>query len=319
MAATAVLAVSVLPSPITAKEFALFQALIHREAGIYLSEPKKALVVGRLARRLRDLGLGSFAAYHQVVQEDAEELVRMLDCISTNETHFFREPRQFEFLEQRVFPEWTSQAAAGLRPRRVRVWSAGCSTGEEPYSLAMALLLHFPPSAGWEIDILGTDLSTRVLKRARAGVWPIEKTREIPPRYLKPFMLKGVGSQEGKIKAGPEIQALVCFQRLNLNETSYAVNGPFDLVFCRNVLIYFDPPSKIRVVHRLLGQLASDGYLFLGHAESLTGLTDRTRSVGPTVYVHAARATSPATVTGARGRPLAAGVENQSALTRARR
>jgi chemotaxis protein methyltransferase CheR len=281
------------PVAITPREFALFQSLILREAGIYLSEAKQALVVGRLARRLRALGLRSFAASHAVVREDEAERVRMLDCISTNETHFFREPRQFEFLERTVFPDWESRAAAGLRARRVRAWSAGCSTGEEPYSLAMALLERFPPSAGWEIDILATDLSTRVLERARAAVWPMSKASEIPPRHLKAFMLRGVGSQQGRLKAGPEIRALVRFERLNLNDDGEAAPGPFDLVFCRNVLIYFDAPSKRRVVHRLLERLAPEGYLFLGHAESLTGLTERARSVGPTVYASAAPASPP--------------------------
>jgi chemotaxis protein methyltransferase CheR len=158
----------------------------------------------------------------------------------------------------------------------------------------MALLHRFPPSAGWEIDVLGTDLSTRALERARAAVWPMEKAREVSPRYLRPFMLRGVASQEGRIKAGPEIRALVRFERLNLNDTSYPLSGLFDLVFCRNVLIYFDAPSKQRVVHRLLGHLAPDGYLFLGHAESLTGLNDRARSVGPTVYAHGVRTAPPA-------------------------
>ena len=217
----------------------------------------------------------------------------MLDCICTYETHFFREPRQFEFLERRVVPEWTARAAAGA-PRRIRAWSAGCSTGEEPYSLAMVLLAHFPPSAGWSVEILASDLSSRALERARAGLWTIDKASEIPHPYLKAFMLRGRGSQEGLMKAGPEIRSLLRFQRVNLAEERYPVAGPFDLVFCRNVLIYFDPPGKTRVVERLLEQIAPGGYLFLGHAESLTGLSDRGRSVGPTVYVRAGEPRPPA-------------------------
>jgi len=272
---------------ISAKEFALFRDLIQRESGIFLSEAKKALVVGRLGRRLRELGLRSLAAYYRLLVEgDEQERTRMLDCICTNETHFFREPRQFEFLEQRVFPDWAARAAAG-RPRRIRAWSAACSTGEEPYSLAMTLLAHFPPSSGWTLEILASDLSTRALDQARAGLWSVDKAREIPERYLKAFMLRGTGAQEGVMKAGPEIRSLLRFQRVNLNQDRYPVQGPFDLVFCRNVLIYFDVASKARVVHRLLDELAPGGYLFLGHAESLTGLSDRGRSVGPTVYVRA--------------------------------
>jgi chemotaxis protein methyltransferase CheR len=272
---------------ISAKEFALFRDLIHRESGIYLSEAKKALVVGRLGRRLRELGLGSLEAYYRLLAEgDEEERARMLDCICTNETHFFREPRQFEFLVEQVFPEWEARAAAGM-PRRIRAWSAACSTGEEPYSLAMTLLAHFPPSSGWTLEILASDLSNRALDQARAGLWSVDKAREIPERYLKAFMLRGRGSQEGVMKAGLEIRSLVRFQRVNLNLDRYPVSGPFDLVFCRNVLIYFDVASKARVVDRLLDQLAPGGYLFLGHAESLTGLSERGRSVGPTVYVPA--------------------------------
>ena len=274
--------------PITQQEFKLFQELIYRKAGIYLAPSKKGLIEARLARRLRELGLSSFGAYyHRVVEEgDGGELVHLLNRISTNETHFLREPKQFEFLGQRVFPEWTSQGASGKRSRRIRVWSAGCSTGEEPYSLAMVLLEHFPPSAGWEIELLATDLSTRALELARTAVWPIAKVKEIPPRYLKRFMLKGTRTQEGKMKAGPEIRSVVRFERLNLNDELYPVTGLFDVIFCRNVLIYFDTQSRARVIHRLLNYLVPAGYFFVGHAESLHGVTGRVRNVMPTVYIN---------------------------------
>ena len=271
---------------LTAREFRLFQALIHREAGIHLSEAKKVLVEGRLARRLRELDL-DFAAYFHLVESDPRERVHMLDCICTNETHFFREPRQFEFLENEVFPEWRARAEAGRMARRVRVWSAGCSTGEEPYSVAMAFLSAFPPSSGWEIDIMATDLSTRVLDRAQAAVWPIDKAKEIPAPCLKAFMLRGSGPEEGRMKAGPLLRSRVRFQRVNLNAEPFTFAGRFDLVLCRNVLIYFDAASKARVVGRLLDRLDAQGYLLLGHAETVTGLGVRTRSVGPTVYAHA--------------------------------
>ena len=271
---------------LTPREFRLFQTLIQREAGIHLSDAKKVLVEGRLARRLRELGL-DFGAYYELVESDPQERVRMLDCICTNETHFFREPRQFEFLENQVFPAWRARADAGTMARRVRVWSAGCSTGEEPYSMAMAFLASFPPSSGWEIEIVATDLSTRVLDRAHAAVWPIDKAKEIPGAYLKAFMLQGSGPEEGRMKAGPLVRSRVRFQRLNLNAEPFTFAGRFDLVFCRNVLIYFDAASKARVVGRLLDRLDPQGYLLLGHAETVTGLNARTRSVGPTVYAHA--------------------------------
>jgi chemotaxis protein methyltransferase CheR len=274
------------PASLSERHFRLFQALIHREAGIHLSHPKKALVEGRLARRLRELGL-DFGAYYRLVESDEQERVRMLDCICTNETHFFREPKQFAFLESRVFPEWVTRTEGGRMPRRVRVWSAGCSTGEEPYSLAMSFLARFPPSSGWEIDILATDLSTRALEKARSAVWPLEKAKEIPSPYLKSFMLKGTGPQAGSMKAGPEIRSRVRFQRLNLNADPFPLADRFDLILCRNVLIYFDALSKGRVMGRLIDRLDAQGYLFLGHAETVAGLNARMCSAGPTVYVPA--------------------------------
>jgi chemotaxis protein methyltransferase CheR len=271
--------------PITKRVFSLFQQLVHREAGIYLTEAKKALLVGRLLRRLRAHGLDSFESYYRLVEEDAAERVRMLDCVSTNETHFFRDPRQVSFLEQTVCPGWEAAATAGTRSRCIRAWSAGCSTGEEPYSLAMTLLARLPPSAGWQVHILATDLSTRALERAHAAVFSVEKAAEIPTSLLKRFMFRGVGAEDGRMKVGPDVRALVTLQRLNLNDHPYPVPGEFDLILCRNVLIYFDRAAKERVIDNLVDHLAPGGYLMLGHAESLSGLTHRTRTAGPSVYM----------------------------------
>ncbi|MCP4663266.1 MAG: protein-glutamate O-methyltransferase CheR [bacterium] len=262
--------------PIHRDEFRLFQALIYREAGIFLSREKKELLVARLTRRLRTRGLRSFGAYYQLVKGDDEERAQMLDCICTNESHFFREPHHFEFLERELFPAW-----AASRRRRIRVWSAGCSTGEEPYSLAMTLLSHFP---GWWIEILATDLSTRALTQARSALWPLKKAKDIPPRYLKRFMLRGIRQQDGNMKAGPELRSLVRFERLNLSADELAPDSVFDLIFCRNVLIYFDSESRRRALDRILKHLAANGYFFLGHAESLSGINYRLRGVLPSVY-----------------------------------
>ncbi len=283
--------------PISEREFALLQGLIHREAGIFLAPVKKALLVGRLSKRLRALGLGTFGEYYdRIVEGDRDERVQMLDCISTNETHFFREPRQFEFLEKRVIPAWRERGA----PRVIRVWSAGCSTGEEPYSLAMLLLRHFPAGSGRQIEITATDLSTRALARAEEATWPLDKAGEVPLEYRRAFMLRGTGSKEGQMRAAPEIRAIVRFERLNLNDERYPIRGPFHLVFCRNVLIYFQAPTKLKVIHRLLDVLAPDGLLFLGHAESLNAVTDRVRSVVPTVYAPARHEPAGLAVAGAR-------------------
>jgi chemotaxis protein methyltransferase CheR len=275
---------------ISDRDFERFQDLIYRDAGIWLSHTKTALLTGRLAKRLRFHGLKSYKDYFQLVCESPEEHVQMLDAISTNETHFFRERKHFDLLASNIFPSWLETAAAGRRSRKIRVWSAGCSTGQEPYSLAMILLAHFPPSTGWEIEIVASDLSTRALGVAMKGIWPAELAAEIPRGYLKAFVLKGFGKQAGQIKAGPEIRSLIHFFRVNLNEATYPFSGKFDLIFCRNVLIYFDLRSREQVVRRLASFLSPDGYFFVGHAESLHGMSDVLRTSIPTVYRPAQKA-----------------------------
>jgi chemotaxis protein methyltransferase CheR len=177
--------------PIETHVFRRFQTLILRESGIRLADVKKALLTGRLSRRLRELHLTSFDDYFVRVEADEPEKVRMLDLITTNETRFFRESKQFDLLDSDVLPRWAEEARDGRRPRRVRAWSAGCSTGEEPYSLAMLLHSHFPNE--WDIEILATDLSTRALEKARTAVYSLEKSKEISPAFLKAYMLRGTG------------------------------------------------------------------------------------------------------------------------------
>jgi chemotaxis protein methyltransferase CheR len=269
-----------LTANLSTREFRRFQALVQAEAGISLSDQKRALLVGRLAPRLRSLELPSFEAYLEHVARDRAELVRMIDSICTNETQFFREPKQFAFLENDVLPAWRAAADAGTRARQVRVWSAACSTGEEPYSLAMTLATQLP---NWSIEIMASDLSTKALQRASSGVWPIERAAQIPLHYRKAWMLRGSGPQEGKMAAKPELSSLIRFTRVNLHHDSYPLAGRFDLIFCRNVLIYFDAPSKRRVIDRLLARLEPDGLFFLGHSESLNN-HDGVRVAGPTVY-----------------------------------
>lgn len=277
---------SVAPQAISDKEFRLFQQLIYDVAGIHLGPGKKALLTGRLTRRMRELGLVRFHDYFARVQADAEghELTVLLNAITTNETSFFREPRQFEYLENTICPAWELAAEEGRRGRHLRIWSAACSSGEEPYSLAMSLLARFPPESGWSMDILATDISTGVLARAEAGVWPLARAGAIPPQLLKRFMLRGTGGQEGRMKAGQEVRAPLRFARLNLNEPHYPLSRGFDAIFCRNVLIYFDQESRGRVINRLLDLLTPDGYLFLGHAESLSGVNNRVRAMAPAIY-----------------------------------
>jgi chemotaxis protein methyltransferase CheR len=275
------------PTPVLSqRELALFQALVEKEAGIHLSAAKDALVANRLSRRLRELGLSSFSAYYSYVTERGHEAekVRMLDSLCTHETSFFREPQHFELLRQRILPEWAALGAKGQRARTLRVWSAACSTGEEPYSLAMCLLEALPPGSGWSVEVLATDLSTWALQRTEQGLWSLDRAHTIPQPLLKAFMLKGVRSQEGLMKAGPELRAVMRFARVNLNVEREWPMGPFDLIFCRNVLIYFGAEARSRVITGMLRRLTPAGYFFLGHAESLIGINADVRSVSANVY-----------------------------------
>ena len=266
--------------------FKKFQKLIYSETGIWLGASKTALLCGRLFRRLRALGLNSLESYYECViqPEQHEERARMIDAITTNETRFFRESRQFEFMVQNLLPRWRTDAEQGLRPKRVRIWSAGCSSGEEPYSIAMLLAAHLPAQEGWDVHILATDISNRVLEKARKGIYPMAKAAELPQDLLHNFMLRGVAERDGEIKVKVEIQQMIDFRRANLDEESNLNEGPFDAVFCRNVLIYFDAASKARALHKLARHLAPDGILFVGHAENLSSMSSQLRSLEPTIY-----------------------------------
>jgi chemotaxis protein methyltransferase CheR len=267
--------------------FQKFQKLIYAESGIFLGSSKTALLCGRLFRRLRALQITSLKSYYECVAapDQHEERAQMIDAITTNETRFFREPRQFEFLVQKVLPRWQATAEQGLRPRRLRIWSAGCSSGEEPYTIAMSLAMHLPAERGWDVRILATDISNRVLEKARKGIYAIAKSAELPNDFLHTFMLRGTAEREGEMKVRIELQQMVEFRRLNLDQDDDVVDGPFDAIFCRNVLIYFDAASKQRVVAKLCRHLIANGLLFVGHAENLTSMSSQLRSLEPTIYL----------------------------------
>jgi chemotaxis protein methyltransferase CheR len=287
-----VLAFSPEVRPLAEGEFGLYQRLVFQEAGIHLADVKKALVASRLLRRIRELGMTTYGAYYRRVVEDRSELVLMLDAITTNETQFFREPHHFELLSSHLIPRWREEAAQGRRPRQVRIWSAGCSTGEEPFSLAMTLLPALPPEDGWSVQILATDLSTRVLERATQGIFTAERTAGIPRPLLEKFMLRGVGSQDGNVKASPALQAAVTFRRLNLNQEPYGLTDSFDAIFCRNVFIYFNRTTRDRTVQQMLDHLRPGGCFFVGHSESLGGVAGL-ETLMPTVYRKAERSERP--------------------------
>jgi chemotaxis protein methyltransferase CheR len=269
--------------------FQKFQKLIYSETGIWLGSSKTALLCGRLFRRLRALEITSLERYYERVErpDQQEERACMIDAITTNETRFFREPRQFDFLVERVFPRWRADTEQRLRSRRVRIWSAGCASGEEPYTLAMLLAQHLPAAEGWDARVLATDISNRVLEKAGKGIYPIARSAELPRELLHAFMLRGTAERQAEMKVKVEVQQMVDFRRLNLNqesEVNEVSEGPFDAIFCRNVLIYFDLDSKRRVVANLVRHLTPNGLLFVGHAENLNSVSSQLQSLEPTIY-----------------------------------
>jgi chemotaxis protein methyltransferase CheR len=269
--------------PITSHEFSLFRTLVEGETGIHLTEVKQALVNARLLARIRELGFRTFSDYYdRVTQGPAEELTHLINAICTNETQFFREPGQFALLEGSLIPRFIEEAEAGLRRRRLRVWSAACSSGEEPYSVAMLLLARLPKE--WTIEVLATDLSTKALGKATTAVYPMARLADIPLDLRQSYLLRGVREQEGKFRVGESVRRLVEFRRLNLIGDDFPPLGTFDLVMCRNVLMYFHQETRRKVVRRLVERLAHGGHLCVGHSESLHDFHPRLRTVVPTVY-----------------------------------
>ena len=259
---------------ITDQEFAQFQKFIFESAGITLSAAKKALVSGRLARRLDLNNSTSYDEYFRLLSSGKapNEVQMAIDLLTTNETYFFREPKHFEFLRKQVaqFP--------GSQP--LRIWSAAGSTGEEAYSIAM-LLEDVRGGHPWEV--MASDISARVLQRARAGHYPMERARHVPREYLRRFCLKGEGEQEGTLLVEKSLRNKVKFLQVNLNEPFPNV-GTFDIVFLRNVLIYFNGETKRKVVSRVLSVVPSGGWLLIGHSESLHGVNDSVHAVAPSIY-----------------------------------
>lgn len=257
------------------REFEQFREWLYRAAGISLSPAKKALVAGRLFKRLKHYQLDSYGDYFKWIMapQNAAELQVALDLLTTNETYFFREPKHFEFLSRHVLPH----AAPG---RTFRLWSAASSSGEEPYSLAMTLAEGLPTTP-WEIT--GSDISSQVLAQARTGHYPMERARNLPRPLLVKYCLKGTGPQEGTLLIDKTLRSRVNFIQVNLNEAMPNL-GEFDVIFLRNVMIYFDQETKRKVVARLLPLLKPGGYFMVSHSESLNGVSDALKLVAPSIY-----------------------------------
>jgi len=256
-------------------EFEQFRAWLHRSSGISLASSKQALVSSRLAKRLQLRGVNSFGDYFRLIMQatEAVELQTALDLLTTNETYFFREPKHFDFVRTQVLPN----AQPG---RPFRLWSAASSSGEEPYSLAMTLADGLA-STPWEI--LASDISSRVLEKARHGHYPMERASLIPRHQLSRHCLKGTGSQEGTFLIDRNLRDRVQFMQINLN-TGLPRIGEFDAIFLRNVMIYFDMDTKRQVVARMLPLLRPGGYFFVSHSESLNGITNSLKLITPSTY-----------------------------------
>ncbi len=261
---------------ISDQEFSHFQRFIFDAAGISLSPAKKALVCGRLAKRLEARGLDSYGAYFSLLKDgaDATETQLAIDLLTTNETYFFREPRHFDVLAREAC---AGKGAAGVP---YRVWSAASSTGEEAYTIAM--VLH-DCMGGRPFEVVGTDISTRVVARARTGHYPEQRARQVPPALLKRYCLKGLGPQAGTLLVDRSLRRHVRFTHANLNAPLPDL-GLFDVVFLRNVMIYFNGETKRQVVTRVLSRLKPGGVLFVGHSESLHGIDAAVRPIMPSVY-----------------------------------
>lgn len=254
-------------------EFRLFQQLMFNEAGVTLAPSKKALVNGRLSKRLKARDCLSFRAYYDLLGQDPAEWQWAIDLLTTNETYFFREPRHFDYLREKVL----SAHAGG---RTFRVWSAACSSGEEAYSAAMVLADAFG-AGGW--SVLGSDLNTQVLAKARSGHYGMARTEGIPRASLERYCLKGKGSQAGTFLVGRPLRERVEFRQINLNTTLPRLE-PFDVIFLRNVMIYFSQATKAQIVRRVVGLLKPGGHFIIGHSESLNGITDGLEVVRPSIY-----------------------------------
>ncbi len=264
---------------LTDKEFSQFQTLIYEQVGIRLDTPKKTLLVSRLGKRLRELHLTSFQAYFDRVSTKGgeEELTKLLDLISTNKTDFFREPVHFDFLREQVLPE-----VAHIKT--LRVWSSASSSGEEPYTIAMTLCDALPNISLWDIKVLASDISTRVLAKAASGIYEKQRVAQLPSDLVRRHFLRGKGAQEGMMKVKPHLSRLIAFRRINLMDQSFPIRSSLDVIFCRNVMIYFDRPTQSNLMAKFFRYLRPGGYLFIGHSESLQWIDHPFTYLRPTIY-----------------------------------
>lgn len=257
------------------QDFDTIRKLAYEYTGIVLPERKKNMVYSRLSRRLRSLTLGNFEQYCEQLLSNPAETTHFINALTTNLTSFFREQHHFDYLEREMIPLWQKKSH-----KKLRVWSSACSTGEEPYSIAMTLASHFPQPE-WDLKILATDLDTNVLNKAISGRYPKEVLSSIPDKHQSRYINDKVSESDFMVKSS--LCKTLFFKQLNLLET-WPMKGPFDAIFCRNVLIYFDKPTKQQIIQRFRNLLADNGRLFIGHSETLNQISNDFQLVGQTIY-----------------------------------
>lgn len=264
--------------PMSNKNFQKIKAIAYEITGINLTDQKKNMIYSRLARRIRACSLSSFDEYCRLLETPGnQETNEFVNAITTNLTSFFRENHHFDYLSNTVFLELIKKNSS---TRRIRIWSAGCSTGEEPYSIAMCIRENLPVES-WDIKLLATDLDSNVVQHGKAGIYAPDRLDGISAQRKKRWLLKGTDSNSARTK--PELQKLITFKQLNLLH-DWPMKGPFDVIFCRNVVIYFDRETQRKLFNRYADILAPGGYLFIGHSENLHKVSDRFESVGRTIY-----------------------------------
>ncbi|MEH6466992.1 MAG: protein-glutamate O-methyltransferase CheR [Porticoccus sp.] len=262
----------------TDKDFRFIVKFIAEHAGIVMSDAKRDLVYGRIIRRLRACNLTKFSDYCKIIESgDSDELEHFVNALTTNLTSFFREQHHFDFLQEELLPALIKKKTSKV----IRIWSAGCSTGEEPYSIAMAVSEVLP--ADWDVRILATDLDSNVVATAQQGIYNRDRVDGIPLSRLKRWFRLGKGAREGVVRVVPELREMISFRQLNLL-SKWPMKGSFDIVFCRNVVIYFDKSTQQVLFDRFAQQIDSDAHLFIGHSETLYKVSDRFALLGNTIY-----------------------------------
>lgn len=269
------------------RDFSRFRALIHAETGIWLRDGKQLMLASRLSRRLRHHQLESFSDYYAYVErlkDGGVELGELINCVTTNKTSFFRESHHFDFLSQKVVGDAQKRAMGGAL-KSLRIWSAACSTGEEPYSIAISLFERFRTLPGsWEATILASDIDTVVLHAAQRGIYNEEALDPIKPELRSRYFLLGKGAMAGQVKVKPEVNRCIEFERINLMDAVWPVEGLFDVIFFRNALIYFKQETQNAFLRKMCRYLRPNGYLILGHSEHVPWLFDIVQPLAQTIY-----------------------------------